>query len=68
MAKATLAKASLRREIKKAIDRLPDHRLSDLANYIAFLNWPPLKERIDKAEREIKAERFVDWRKIPDNV
>ena len=63
-----VTKAVLRREIKKAIDRLPDSRLQSIADYLMHLSRPPLKERIEKAEREFKAGIWVDWRKVRDDV
>jgi hypothetical protein len=50
----------LRREIKKAIDRLPADRLPSLADYIAFLNRPTLRQRIEKAERDLKSNKGVN--------
>jgi hypothetical protein len=58
----------LRREIKKAIDRLPVDRLLSVADYIAFLNRPTLEQRIEIAERDLKANRGVNWRKVRDDV
>ena len=58
----------LRREIKKAIDRLPADRLASLADYIAFLIRPTLEQRIDKAERDLKDGKGVNWRKVRDDV
>ena len=60
--------AALRREIKKAIDRLPVDRLESVADYIAFVNRPTLKDRIQKAEKEFKAGKGIDWRKVRDDV
>jgi len=57
----------LRREIKKAIDRLPVDRLSSLADYVAFLDRPTIGQRIEKAERDLKANRGVDWRRVRDD-
>jgi len=58
----------LRREIKKAIDRLPADRLPSVADYIAFLNRPTLGQRIEKAERDLKANKGVNWHKVRDDV
>jgi hypothetical protein len=58
--------ANLRREIKKAIDALPPDRLSSVADFVAFLRRPSLRERIEKAERELKAGKGIDWRKVRD--
>jgi hypothetical protein len=60
--------AGLRREIKKAIDRLPVDRLASLADYIAFLDQPSLGERIKVADRDLKANKGINWRKVRDDV
>jgi len=43
----------LRREIKRAIGRLPQERLESLADYVQFLNRPSLTCRLEEAERAI---------------
>lgn len=53
----------LRREIKKAIDRLPLKRLASLADYIHFSNFPPVEQRVTTAKRAIDAGKGVNWRK-----
>ena len=63
-----MSETLLRREIKEAIDRLPDDRLSSLADYVAFLNRPTLRQQIDQAERELKANKGVNWRTVRDDV
>ena len=60
--------ALLRREIKKAIDRLPTERLASVADYVAFLNRPALAEQIEKAEKDLKSDKGVNWRKVRDDV
>jgi hypothetical protein len=35
-----MSSAALRRELKKAIDRLPPDRLNSVADFIAFVNRP----------------------------
>jgi hypothetical protein len=60
--------ALLRREIKKAIDRLPGDRLPSVADYIAFLDRPTLGQQIEKAERDLKADKGVNWRQVRDDV
>jgi hypothetical protein len=60
--------ALLRREIKKAIDRLPTERLASVANYVAFLNRPDLAEQIEKAEHDLKANKGGNWRKVRGDV
>lgn len=56
--------ADLRREIKKIIDQLPADRLASLADYAHFLDRPPLPQRLQAAEKAIKAGRGVPWRKV----
>jgi hypothetical protein len=63
-----MADARLRSEIKKAIDRLPRDRLASVADYIAFLERPTLEQQIEKAERDLKANKGVDWRTVRDDV
>lgn len=60
--------ALLRREIKKAIDRLPVDRLPSLADYVAFLDRPTLRQRVDKAEQDLTSNKGVNWRKVRDDV
>ena len=59
---------ALRRDIKNAIDRLPPERLSSLADFVAFLDRPPLTTRIADAEKAIKAGKGMNWRKVRDDV
>jgi hypothetical protein len=54
----------LRREIKKAIDRLPVKKLESLADYVRFLEYAPLERRIKEAEEEFAEGRGVNWRKV----
>ena len=61
-----MAPATLRREIKNAIDQLPPDRLTSLADYIAFLNRPTLRQQVGKAERDLKAGKGINWRKVRD--
>lgn len=63
-----MSNAIIRRELKKAIDNLQDDRLASVADYIAFLNRPTLKQRIQKAEVDFKAGKGIDWRKVRDVV
>ena len=42
--------------------------LPSVADYIAFLNLPTLGQRIEKAERDLKANKGVNWRKVRDDV
>ena len=63
-----MSDALLRREIKKAIDRLPGERLASVADYVAFLNRPDLAEQIETAERDLKANKGINWRKVRDDV
>lgn len=63
-----MSESLLRREIKKAIDRLPAERLASVADYVAFLNRPSLIQEIGNAERDLKANTGVNWRKVRDDV
>ena len=45
----------LRREIKKAVDRLPPEWLDSLADYVYCLNRPPLARQLVEAEKAIAA-------------
>jgi len=58
----------LRREIKKAVDRLPPKRLESLADYVHFLTRPALPERLAEAEKAIAAGKGVNWRKVRSDV
>ena len=58
----------LRREIKKAIDRLPPERLESLADYVHFLIQPPLPQRLKEAENAIASGRGLNWRKVRSDV
>ncbi len=63
-----MTESLLRREIKKAIDRLPADRLSSLADYVAFLDRPTLRQRIEQAERDLQADKGVNWREVRNDV
>ena len=63
-----MTESILRREIKQAIDRLPIDRLASVADFVAFLNRSTLQHQIEKAERDLKAKKGVNWRKVRDDV
>ncbi len=63
-----MSTTELRREIKKAVDRLPPERLASLADYVQFLTRPPLELRVAAAERAIAAGKGVNWRKVRSDV
>lgn len=63
-----MTESSLRRELKKALDHLPVDRLSSVADYIAFLTRPTLGQQIEKAERDLKANKGVNWRTVRSDV
>lgn len=63
-----MTESLLRREIKKAIDRLPADRLSSLADYVAFLDSPTLRQRMEQAERDFKGGKGVRWREVRKDV
>lgn len=58
----------LRKKIKKAVDGIPDDRLSSLADYVEFLKRPTIEERIVAAEKAVRAGRGVSWRKVRSDV
>jgi hypothetical protein len=63
-----MSTAELRRKIKSAVDRLPPKRLESLADYVRFLNQPPLIERVTAAEKAIASGKGVNWRKVRSDV
>ena len=63
-----MTQTQVRREIKKAVDQLPSERLASLADYIAFLNRPTLRQQVQKAEADLKTNGEVNWRKVRDDV
>ena len=63
-----MSNAALRREIKKAVDRLPAERLLSLADYVSFLDRPPLARRLKDAQKAIAARKGVNWRKVRSDV
>ena len=58
----------LRREIEKALDRLPPKRLESLADYVSFLNRPALALRMKEAQKAVAAGKGVNWRKVRSDV
>jgi hypothetical protein len=63
-----MSTVELRRKIKKDIDRLPAQRLESLAEYVAFLNRPPIQARLAAAEKSIASGNGVNWRKARQDV
>jgi hypothetical protein len=63
-----MSATELRREIKKAVDRLPPDRLESLADYVDFLNRPALVNRLEDAEKAIAAGKGIHWRKARKDV
>jgi hypothetical protein len=63
-----MTSVELRREIKKLVDRVPPDRLESLADYVQFLNRPPLADRLKDAEKAIGAGKGVNWRKVRKDV
>jgi hypothetical protein len=63
-----MSMVQLRREIKKAVDRLPVDRLSSVADYVHFLTRPDLATRISQAEKAIAAGKGINWRKVRRDV
>lgn len=58
----------LRREIKKAVDRLSPERLASLADYDQFLTHPALEQRLAATERAIASGKGINWRKVRSDV
>ena len=65
---ADMSTVQLRRKIKSAVDRLPPKRLESLADYVRFLDQPPLIERVAAAEKAIASGKGVNWRKVRSDV
>lgn len=63
-----MSTTELRREIKKAVDRLPRERLSSLADYVDFLTRPALEQRVAAAEKAIASGKGTNWRKVRSDV
>jgi hypothetical protein len=63
-----MSTAQLRRKIKSAVDRLPPKRLESLADYVRFLDQPPLIQRVASAEKAIASGKGVNWRKVRSDV
>jgi hypothetical protein len=63
-----MSKSELRREIKKAVDKLPPERLESLADYVHFLSKAPLMQRIEAAEQDIAAGQGKNWREVRADV
>jgi hypothetical protein len=63
-----MSSVELRRQIKKAVDRIPPDRLESLADYVIFLNRPPLARRLQDAEKAISSGKGVNWRKVRSDV
>ena len=63
-----MSTAELRREIKKAVDRIPAERLESLADFVQFLNRPVMAERIAAAEKAIASGKGANWRKVRSDV
>lgn len=59
-----MTSSQLRKQIKKSVDAIPPERLTSLAEYVAFLSRPPLKDRIERAEKAIAARKGVNWRTV----
>ena len=63
-----MSTVELRREIKKIVDCLPAERLASLADYVDFLNRPPLVRRVKAAEKALAIGKGVNWRKVRSDV
>jgi hypothetical protein len=63
-----MSTAQLRRDIKKAVDRVPPEWLVSLADYIQYLADRTLAERIAQAEKDLASGKGVNWRKVRNDV
>ena len=63
-----MSAVQLRREIKKAVDKLPPARLESLADYVDFLTRPGLDKRLAAAEKAIASGKGINWRKARSDV
>jgi hypothetical protein len=63
-----MSAVELRREIKKAVDKLPPARLESLADYVHFLTGASLDKRLAAAEKVIASGKGVNWRKVRSDV
>jgi hypothetical protein len=63
-----MSTVELRREIKKAVDKLPPARLESLADYLDFLTRPGLDKRLAVAEKAIASGKGINWRKVRSDV
>ena len=64
----SMSAVELRRMIKRQVDQLPAKNLAALAEYVRFLNRPPLTDRAAAAEKAIACGNGVNWRKVRENV
>jgi hypothetical protein len=60
----SMSTIELRREIKKAVDKLPSKQLESLVDYVHFLNRPTIAQRIAAAEKSFVSGKAVNWRKV----
>jgi len=58
----------LRKQIKKSVDAIPPERLLSLAEFVAFLSRPPLRERLAQAKRAIASGKGANWRMVRRDV
>jgi hypothetical protein len=63
-----MSTAQLRRELKKAIDRLPPKQLESVDDFVRFVSRPSIAERLAAAEKSIAAGKGVNWRKVRSDV
>jgi hypothetical protein len=63
-----MSTVELRREIKKAVDKLPPARLESLADYVDFLTRSGLDKRLARAEKAIASGKGINWRNVPSDV
>jgi len=63
-----MSTVDLRRQIKKAVDRVPARRLESLAEFVEFLSRPAMKDRLSAAEKAIGAGKGTNWREVRSDV
>jgi hypothetical protein len=74
-------KAELRREVKRAIDRLSDERLRAAAEFLAYLQYmeseeatqeilriPGAIEQIEQGIKDIAEGKMINWREVRRDV
>jgi hypothetical protein len=63
-----MSTAALKKQVKKAIDRLPVDHLESVRDFVAFLSRPSVEERIEQARKDHKRGKSVPWRGLPCSI